>query len=400
MLYWLTVHFQQWLDESGLYPLVMVMYQLEFRALFAALLSFGMVLAVGPRVIRWLARQKIGDNPEFNHAEMNKLMALRAGTPTMGGLFVCGAILVSVLLVADVVHSRHVQLAAIILVWLAGVGAVDDWLKLTQARRIPGSRDGLLPWEKLLWQVGIGFIAGYFAYQAAPVLDAHVANFPFQRTYLPSPAIDSMIQPPVLAPHVLVLGIGLYTLVAILWITATSNAVNITDGIDGLAGSTLVVASLAMMALAYIAGSPRAAYFLLVPHVPGAGELMVVTGAMAGACLGFLWFNAHPARVFMGDTGSLPLGGLLAFVAVVCRQEILLLVVGGIFYLEMGSVILQTGWFKWTRHTEGKGRRLFGCAPLHHHFQMAGWSDPQIVTRAFVSAVVLSLIALASLKLR
>ncbi len=180
-----------------------------------------------------------------------------------------------------------------------------------------------------------------------------------------------------------------------LLIAGTSNALNLTDGMDGLAAGSLVVAAFALMALCYIAGTFEAAKYLLFPYVDGSKELMIVTGAMAGACLGFMWFNCAPAQVFMGDTGALPLGGLMAFIAVAIRQEILLLVIGGVFFLELASVVLQVGYFKWT-----KGRRIFRCSPIHHHFHLAGWSEQQVVTRFWVMAVVFAMAALVSIKLR
>jgi phospho-N-acetylmuramoyl-pentapeptide-transferase len=176
--------------------------------------------------------------------------------------------------------------------------------------------------------------------------------------------------------------------------------VNLTDGLDGLAGGTLLISSFAMMVLTWIASSERAAQFLMVPHVPGSGELMVIAGAMAGACLGFLWFNVAPAQIFMGDTGSLSMGGLLATVAVCIRQEALLVVIGGVFYLEALSVILQVGWFKWTKRRYGEGRRILLCAPAHHHFQHAGWKETQVVGRFYLVAITLAILALVSLKLR
>ncbi len=400
MLYNLTAATQSWLDDRGLSWLVMVMHQLEFRALFAALLSFVLVLTFGPRVIRWLARRKIGDAPEFGNDSLNQLMQSRAGTPTMGGIIICGALIASTILLADVIHNRYIHLGLIVVLCYAILGGVDDWLKLTQSRRSPGIRDGLFAWEKLLFQVGFGLLVGFFLYRSGTSPDAHVLNIPFQRTYLPTPSIESLIQPPAIAGGVWILGIGCFTIIAMLAIAGTSNAVNMTDGMDGLATGTLIIASLAMMVLVWIAGSPRASYFLLVPSVPGTGELMVMAGAMAGACLGFLWFNCSPARVFMGDTGSLALGGLLGYFAVAIRQEFLLLLIGGIFFLELGSIVVQTSWFKWTRRKYGQGRRIFRCAPIHHHFHLGGWKEQQVVVRFWIVSVVLTMIALVSLKLR
>lgn len=400
MLYWLTELLQGWLDDRGLFPLVMVMYQQEFRAFGAVLLSFALVLAFGRRVIRWLARQKIGDAPEFYNRDLNELMKARAGTPTMGGLLIIGAIVATTCLLADVVHNRYVHLALILALWLAFVGGIDDWLKLTASRRNPGQREGLFAWEKLLFQLGIGAIVGFFLWKAAAGVDGHVLNLPFQRTYPPTPTLESIVQPPVVQGSVIVLGVWTFSILAMLVIAFMSNAVNITDGMDGLAPGNLVITSFALMVIAWISGSPRAAYFLMVPHVEGTGELMVVAGAMAGACLGFLWFNCSPASVFMGDTGSLAMGGLVAFVAVATRQEALLPLVGGIYIIEIGSVMLQTGWFKWTRRTTGEGRRILRCAPIHHHFHLGGWKEQQVVTRFYIVSIVLAMLALASLKLR
>ena len=191
-----------------------------------------------------------------------------------------------------------------------------------------------------------------------------------------------------------------FLIIATLVIAATSNAVNLTDGMDGLSSGTVCIASMTLLVMCYIAGTLKASTYLLFPHVDGSGELMVLTGAMAGACLGFLWFNCAPAQVFMGDTGSLPLGGLLAYVAVVIRQEVLLIVIGGVFFMEMASVIIQVGWFKYTRRRYGEGRRVFRVAPIHHHFHLGGWSEQQVVTRFWVLAAVLAVVALVSVKLR
>jgi phospho-N-acetylmuramoyl-pentapeptide-transferase len=406
MLYNLTEHAQNWLDAAGLYPVVQVMYQLEFRAFFAVLLSFALVLGFGPRFIAALRRVKAGDNPEFYNGQLNSIMAAKSGTPTMGGLLLCGAVLLTTVLLADVVHSRYIHVCIVVLLWLAAVGAWDDWLKLTRARRAqaagPGAkstREGLHAWEKLLFQVGIGLIACWFIYHAGATPDSHVLNLPFQRTYLPTPT-EGSIQPLELAPGVIVLGAALFVIFGALMIAFTSNAVNLTDGLDGLAGGTLLIACFAMMVLTWVASSQRAAYFLMVPYVPGSGELMVLCGAMAGACLGFLWFNVSPAQVFMGDTGSLAMGGLLATVAVAVRQEILLGLIGGVFFLEAFSVMAQVGWFKFTQRRYGEGRRILRCAPLHHHFQIGGWKETQVVGRFYLLAITLSILALVTLKLR
>jgi phospho-N-acetylmuramoyl-pentapeptide-transferase len=387
MLYNLLQATDDRLDEMGLYSLLQVFYQLEFRAFAAVLLSFALVLLLGKPTIRWLIRQKIGDSPEFYHANLNDLMATKAATPTMGGILIVAAVAASGLLLADL-HNRYVIIALVVMGWLAVVGGADDWLKLTSARRGPGGREGLYAWEKLLFQIGIGGVAGYFIFRHG--LDnetTRVLTLPFQRTYRPGTME--------LEPGVLVLGGAAFVTIATLLIAGTSNAVNLTDGMDGLASGCLAVASFALMVLCFIAGDVETSRYLMFPYVDGAEELMIVTGAMAGACLGFLWFNCAPAEVFMGDTGSLPLGGLMAYTALVARQEILLLLIGGVFFMEMASVIIQVGYFKWT-----KGRRVFRCSPIHYHFHLGGWSEQQVVTRFWVLAVVCAMAALVSLKLR
>jgi phospho-N-acetylmuramoyl-pentapeptide-transferase len=387
MLYNLLQATDDTLDEMGLYSLLQVFYQLEFRAFAAVLAAFAIVLLLGRPTIRWLMKQKIGDAPEFYHANLNELMASKAATPTMGGTLIVAAVAVSSFLLADL-HNRYVIIALAVLGWLAVVGGADDWLKLTSARRGPGAREGLYAWEKLLFQLGIGAVAGFFVLRHGwDNENTRVLTLPFQRTYQPGTME--------LEPGVIVLGGAAFVIIGTLLIAGTSNAVNLTDGMDGLAAGCLLVASFALMALCYVAGSVETARFLMFPYVDGAQELMIVTGAMAGACLGFLWFNCAPAEVFMGDTGSLPLGGLMAYVALVIRQEILLLVIGGIFFMEIASVIIQVGYFKWT-----KGRRVFRCSPIHYHFHLGGWSEQQVVTRFWVLAVVFAMAALVSIKLR
>ncbi len=400
MLFNLVELFQNWLDERGLYAVVQVMYQLEFRAFLAALLAFALVRTAGPRVTAWLRRRKVGDTPEFNNDTLNDLMKSKAATPTMGGILVIGAILVTSVLLADLWHSMPAKVAMVVMVMLAVLGGFDDWLKLTAAHRKPGSRDGLFPWEKLLFQVGIGVVGGWFLWRSAPSLDALVLNLPFQRTYPPTSAAESLVQPPAVAAGVVVLTGFWFTLLAALMIAGTSNAVNLTDGMDGLATGLMLIAGLMAMTLVAIACSANASYFLMVPHVPAARELMVVAGAMVGACMGFLWFNCQPASVFMGDTGSLALGGLLAVIFVAIRQEFLLLIVGGVFYTEMASVMLQVGTFKLTRKLTGEGRRVLRCAPIHHHFQLGGWKETQTVARFWILGVLLAMVALVFLKLR
>ncbi len=396
MLYNLLQYGDQWLGQWAGYSLLQVLYQIEFRVFMAALASFIFVLALGKPCIRWLIRKKIGDAPEFEHADLNALMGSKRHTPTMGGMLIVGGILFSTVMLADL-QNRHVHLCLIVLIWLAAVGALDDWLKLTIASRTPGSREGLKAWEKLLFQFGIGLLAAVFIWRlVGDNAAARSLVLPFQRTY--QPEAESLV----LEPGVIVLGIWVFVPLITFFIAGTSNAVNITDGMDGLAPGTVAIAALGLTVLAYIAGSPERAHLMLFPWVEGASELMVVAAAIAGACLGFLWFNCAPASVFMGDTGSLPLGGLLAVIACSVRQEFLLLVIGGIFYVEFASSLAQTGWFKLTRRIrrDHEGQRLFRCAPIHHHFHLLGWQEAQVVVRFWIVAAVLVVAALILTKLR
>jgi len=388
MLYWLLSLTRGWLTERGLYGPLGVLDQLEFRALAAAFLSFAIVLALGRRTIRWLVRKKIGDSGATDAEALRSHTSGKANTPTMGGILIVGAIAGSVLLLGDL-GEFYVQLGLIVMLWLAVLGGFDDWLKLTAKSRGSGSRQGLYAWEKLIFQLGIGLLAGWFAYgQGLGGEDVrHVLNLPFQKTYLPA---DKSLN-----PAVIVLGAVPFVLFATCMIAGMSNAVNITDGMDGLAAGTSVAVSIGLFVLALVAGKQGLAQHLLVPHVPGAEELVVVAGATAGACLGFLWWNCSPAQVFMGDTGALALGGIIGYVAMVIRQEFTVLVMSGVFLAEIGSVMLQVGYFKAT-----KGRRIFRVAPYHHHLHLSGWPEQQVVARMWIGAVILVVIGLALLKMR
>ncbi|MEY3026190.1 MAG: phospho-N-acetylmuramoyl-pentapeptide-transferase [Planctomycetota bacterium] len=398
MLYYLTTAFEGWLGES-VYWVIQIFTQFHFRAFAALIFSFAFVLIFGPGTIAKLRALKVGDSPEFYNQDLNTLNRSKRDTPTMGGVLIVGAILSSVFLFGDIVNSRYVHLSMLILVWLAGVGIFDDWLKLTAARRAAGTREGLFAWEKLLFQLGgAGLVAFFLFGVSSQEIDpsAVCLNLPFQRTYEPQ-ALDAIkaLGDFTLNPGVWILGVGLFVAIGTVFIAGTSNAVNIADGMDGLAAGTMSIASIVVMALCFVASSRDLSLLLLVPYVPGSTELIVVSGAMAGACLGFLWFNCNPARVFMGDTGSLALGGLLAFITVAIRQEFLLVLIAGIFYLELGSVMLQVGYFKWTG-----GRRIFRCAPIHHHFHLGGWSESQVVVRFWLITAILGVVALALIKVR
>lgn len=390
MLYLFAQYAMNWLQEHRLDWLFMVLFQTEFRVLAAAALAFTIVIALGRRTISFLTRMKIGDTGLTDSEALRGRAQSKANTPTMGGVLIAGAIAFSVLLLADI-SKFYVYSSLVVLVWLAALGGVDDWLKLTAARRGTGSRQGLHAWEKLVFQLGLGLLIGLFAYQngdtPAPQDMAHVLNLPFQKTYIPGGSEPN--------PALWFLPKGLFILIAVLMTAGMSNAVNITDGMDGLAGGISGAVSLGLCVLALIAGTQAMAQHLLVPYVQGAEELSVLAGAMAGACLGFLWWNCSPAQVFMGDTGSLCLGGLIGYIAVVIRQEAAVLLMSVVFLFEIASVVIQVGYFKATG-----GKRVFKCAPYHHHLHLIGWTEGQVVTRAWIVSILLVVAALASVKLR
>lgn len=379
----------QWLDSIGLYSILQVFYRLEFRAFTAVIVAFLIVMCFGKTWIRLLIKWKIGDHANFNHAELDALMKSKENTPTMGGVLLMGSVLLTTLLFADL-FNHYVRLLMMVIILFTVLGGIDDFLKLVSGHRKLGSRDGLYRWEKLLFQFGIGVVVALMAWKYAGVSEvAHSLTLPFVRTYVPG--MESLT----LSPNVILLSAGSFIVLSIFMVMLMSNAVNITDGLDGLAPGTVMIASFAMMVLCYIAGSSDLASYLLLPYIEGASEMMVVAGATAGACLGFLWFNCHPAQVFMGDTGSMPLGGLLATIAIIIRQEFLLLIIGGIFIIEIGSSFLQIYYSKFTG-----GKRIFRCAPIHHHFHRKGWSESQVVIRFWIAAVILAMIALVSIKMR
>jgi len=380
MFFYLVQQNLPWLEAHDL-GFLRVFTFVTFQSTVAILLGFFLVVLLGPGVINWLRRQKIGDRPEFDQAEVNALMEGKKGTPTMGGVLIIFSIGLTTALVADL-GNFYVEMALVCLVWLGGVGAVDDWLKLTAARR-GGSRQGLSGIEKLLFQIGLGLILSYFTYGYGRNLAAAMHfYFPFFKDYA------------------LPLGLGSFLLIGTLVLVGSSNAVNLTDGLDGLASGCMAIVSFTFFVLSLIVGIRELASYLLLPHIEKGGQMAVIAGAMTGACLGFLWFNCNPARVFMGDTGSLALGGLIGYISIVIRQELMLFLVGGIFVAEAVSVMLQVSYFKYTRRRYGEGRRIFLMSPLHHHFQRKGWTETQVVVRFWCIGAMLAVMALVTVKLR
>jgi len=390
MIYQLIVQFHEELNAIGLYKFLQVFRWPSFRTLCAIIFCFLFVVLTGKRVIRQLIKLKIGDNPDFDHADLNQLTRQKSNTPTMGGILVAVAIFIATFLLADI-GNFYVQTALVCLVAYTAVGFADDYLKLTSVRRGPGSRQGLYSWEKFLFQVGFAMIIGFFIhYHGSRNPDTqvfNVFNIFFQRTYDPRSGE--------LSGNLIYLGPWIFAGLTVLVIAGASNAVNLTDGMDGLATGIMGIIGFAFLVLCLISGTAQWAQYMLVPQVPTSDELAVVCGAMAGACIGFLWFNCHPAQVFMGDTGSLPLGALIGYIAVVIRQELLLLLIGGILVMEVLSVVLQVGYFKLSG-----GGRIFRCAPIHHHFHLGGWTEQQVVVRFWLITALLTAVGLATLKLR
>lgn len=400
MLYFLVERFQAWLTDVGLFSAFRVLFQTEFRALAAALLAFLIVLLLGKRVIATLTRLKVGDSGLTDAELLRNVAGSKANVPTMGGLLIVGAILASSFLLADI-SEFYVCASLLTLVFLAGVGGADDYLKLRAKRLGLKGRQGLYAWEKLVFQIMIALVVALYTYRQglgsplagtgmtqAPIQSlAHVLNLPFQKTYIgPDLALN---------PSLIFLPKLVFVLVGIAMIAGMSNAVNITDGMDGLAAGISAIVSLGLLVVALIAGREAYAQFLLVPHVSLAGELAVVAGAMLGACLGFLWWNCLPASVFMGDTGALALGGLIGYIALVTRQEVLTLLMGAVFIWEILTVALQVASFR----LRG-GKRIFRVAPYHHHLHVIGWTEGQVVVRAWMVTALLVLIALALIKVR
>jgi len=378
MIYHLLYHFRQ----EFTHKLRFYAYQyVTFRCMMAVLVSLVISLLIGPKIIRWLMKKKIGDRPEFNHAELNELTRQKANTPTMGGLIIILATLTSTLLWADLTNP-FVQKAIVVVIWFGVLGGVDDWLKLT-ADAQHRSRNGLRPWEKLIFQIGGAVLISSFLFMDfVHIEDARRFWLPFYKRGLP-------------------LADWTFVLIAIFYLSATSNAVNLTDGMDGLAAGCVAMVCGVLVVLCYVASESisRAgvtwASYLLLPHIPGAGELSVFYSAVLGSLLGFLWFNAYPAQTFMGDVGSLPLGAAMGYGALVTRNEILLLIIGGVFVIELLSVVAQVIYFRRTG-----GKRLLRCAPIHHHFHLVGWSEPQVVVRFWLLAAGFAALALATLKIR
>ena len=386
----------QWLQTlSPEFGFFRVFQYLTFRAVMAALTALLMGLAAGPWVIRRLARLKIGQ-PVRGYGMESHLQ--KSGTPTMGGVLILLCIAASTLLWFDLTN-RFVWIVLLVTLGFGAIGWADDWRKVVNK-----DPEGMPSREKYLWQSLIGLIAAlYLVFSISENSNLRVLELFFKWV---QSGFDLNLPPkaglllPFFKEVSYPLGVLGFVLLTYLVIVGSSNAVNLTDGLDGLAIMPVVMVGSALGVFAYVTGSAVYSKYLFFPHIPGSGELLIFCSAMAGAGLAFLWFNTHPAQVFMGDVGALALGSALGTIAVIVRQEIVLAIMGGIFVVEALSVMLQVTWFKLTKKKYGEGRRLFKMAPLHHHFEKSGWKETQVVVRFWIITMLLCLVGLSTLKLR
>ncbi len=383
----------QWLARD--FRVFSVFNYITLRAVLATLTALAIGLLFGPTLIRRLAELKIGqairqDGPQTH--------LTKSGTPTMGGALILIAIGAATLLWSDL-SNRFVWVVLIVTLGFGWIGWVDDYRKVVHK-----NPQGMRAAEKYLWQSLIGLAAAVYLAFAVPAQSNAEAVDLFVKWIVGGLAMDLPPKADLIVPFFknIAYPLGVFGFIALSYfvIVGTSNAVNLTDGADGLAIMPAVLVGAALGIFAYVTGNAVFSKYLLIPHIPGAGELIVFCGAIAGAGLAFLWFNAYPAQVFMGDVGALALGGALGSIAVIVRQEIVLFIMGGVFVAETVSVMLQVGYFKYTKRRYGTGRRIFRMAPLHHHFEVGGVKESQVVVRFWIVTMMLVLFGLSSLKLR
>ncbi len=361
-------------DLSELHIVFNLFNFITFRSAGAAVTSLVIAFAAGPATIRWLRHLRVGqvvrtDGPS-SHLK-------KSGTPTMGGVLIVLAATVSTLLWAELTNW-YVVITLLSLLWMGAIGFMDDYLKVVQGR----SR-GLVARYKMVGQLTFGVGLGVF-----------LVTYPIH----PVPPTWTMV--PFFDQWVAVFWVPAYVVFVSLVVAGSSNAVNLADGLDGLAAGLGAIALVTFGVFAYLIGRVDTSAYLGLLYLPGSGELAVFAAALAGGAIGFLWYNAHPAEVFMGDTGSLALGGALAVMAILLKAEFLLLIVGGVFVLEAVSVMLQVSWFRYTRRRLGEGRRLFRMAPIHHHFEKLGWAESKVVVRFWILGILFALMAFSTLKIR
>ncbi len=374
MLYYLAKYLEVTFNPpgAGLFDFV------TFRAAAAAITALCISLFIGRKIIAALKRNQIG---EPGKKEAPKRHLAKAGTPTMGGLIVLLALIVPTLLFCDI-SSAYVILVVLVTLWLGVVGFIDDYLKVVKKMK-----KGLIARYKIIGQLGIGLILGGIIYFFP---DWFPGSYDVLNTSTTIPFIKDTL-----------FDFGIYYIpITIFVLTAISNAVNLTDGLDGLAIGTVSIVALALALITYVAGNTVASEYLNIPYLKGAEELSIFCAALVGAGLGFLWYNGYPAQVFMGDTGSLALGGAIGAVMILVKKEYMIPVLGGVFFAESLSVTIQVLYFKYTRKKYGEGKRVFLRAPLHHHFEEKGWPETKVVTRFYIVAILLAICGLVTLKIR
>lgn len=378
MLFWLLEYLQNTFDPPGFG----VFSYITVRSALAAVTALIISLIFGQKIINWLQKMQLKETVRTDIGLDNHLS--KAGTPSMGGIIIILATVVPTILWMRPTNPYFLPILFVVIA-LGAVGFLDDYIKI-----IKKDKAGLMGRFKIAGQVTVGLVVASFLYFHPDFQDYNtVSTVPFMKNV----NIDYAF----LGES---LGWVIFFPLVIFVITGVSNAVNLTDGLDGLAAGTSAIAGMTLAILAYVSGRVDFSSFLDIMHLPGTGELTVFCSAMVGACFGFLWYNTHPAEVFMGDTGSLALGGAIAAVALMVHKELLLPILCGVFVVETLSVILQTGYFKYTRKTTGTGQRLFLMAPIHHHFEKKGWAEPKIVVRFWIIAILLAIFTIVTLKLR
>jgi phospho-N-acetylmuramoyl-pentapeptide-transferase len=427
-------HLFEWLKQIGVKIPGGTLFQfITFRILLAVLLSLVITMVYGKRLINYLRKMQVGESVrELGLAGEQQ----KKGTPTMGGIIIILAILIPTLLLANL-NKAYIRLMIFSTIWLGIIGFVDDYLKL-RAKRIAqqqgiaykkGDKDGLAGWFKILGQVVLGIVVAYTLYfnknvvvqrEAIGATVLHekekvvgdttiriidgtphkfynvktpITTIPFVKTHEFN---YSKLLPEALRDYTWLL----YIIIVIFIITAVSNGANITDGLDGLATGVSAIIGTCLGVFAYTSGNIRFAEYLNIMYIPNLGELSIFIGALIGACVGFLWYNAYPAQVFMGDTGSLTLGGIIAALAIIVRKELLIPIFCGVFLVENLSVVIQVSYFKYTKKKYGEGKRIFLMSPLHHHYQKLGYNESKIVTRFWIVTILCMVLAIVTLKIR
>jgi len=420
MLYYLFI----WLDKAFNFPGAGVFQYISFRAAAALITSLFITMIIGKRIINFLQRKQVGETVR----ELGlKGQTQKQGTPTMGGLIILAAILIPSLLFAKL-NNIYIVLVLIATLWLGGIGFLDDYIKVFKK-----DKKGLPGRLKILGQIGLGLIVGFTMYfnenivirerihpsayiPAAEVFNVEggAATQEKARIFSKTPVKSTKTTIPFVKNNEfdyssLISWIGkgakhwswlIFVPIVIFIITAVSNGANLTDGLDGLATGTSAIVGLTLGVFAYVSGNIVFANYLNIMYIPNSGELAIYVSAFVGACIGFLWYNSYPAQVFMGDTGSLALGGIIAVFAIMIRKEILIPIFCGVFLAENLSVVMQVSWFKYTRRKFGVGRRIFKMAPLHHHYQLKGYHESKIVLRFFIINIMLAVLSIVTLKLR